>query len=337
MNTKENSTPHISVVIPTCNRAELLRLALEGLCQQTLKRNRFEVVVVDDGSTDNTERVVTSFSHSLFLRYARQSNAGISAAKNHGLSLSRAPIVVFLDDDDVMESDCLEQHLHTHEMYPDPNIAVLGYTDLGDEIAGSPLMNFVTGTGSYLFSYNDLRDGETLDFTYFWGGRSSCKRMFLLRNGVFNPRFRFGAEDIELGYRLSQTKANGLRVVFNRNAISHMMRKISIEDFLRRCYRQGQSNWLFRELHPVAEVREWTETNGLEAEWRIIRTRYADVHKMVCDLDHLASHRVRRGIPTDSVMLHLLYRAYHAAFRAVRIKGSIDRKHGITDEPTFSC
>jgi len=77
-------------------------------------------------------------------------------------------------------------------------------------------MHFVTDVGQYLFAYQDLVDGQRLDHTYFWGGRSSCKRS-LLRHGLFNPTFRFGSEDIELGHRLSR---HGLQVVFARDAVS---------------------------------------------------------------------------------------------------------------------
>ena len=261
--TSEKSThPHISVIIPTFNRADLLEMALDALCRQTLAAVEFEVVVVDDGSTDHTDRVVADFIDRLPVRYARQANAGISAAKNHGLSLSRAPIVLFLDDDDVTTPNYLAEHLNMHDRYPAPHYAVLGYTDLIDEVAASPLMNFVTGTGAYLFSYSSLTDGAELDFSYFWGGRSSCKRMFLLEYGVFNPDFRFGAEDIELGYRLSSV---GLRVVFNRNAVSHMVRALNVDDFLRRCYQQGRSNWVFSTLHPDPVVRAYTQVDDLSS------------------------------------------------------------------------
>ncbi len=332
MTTENNMLPRISVVIPTFNRAELLAMALDALCRQTLPMDAFEAVVVDDGSTDDTERVVASFAQRLPVHYARQANAGISAAKNHGLALSRAPIVVFLDDDDVTEPDYLAEHLETHERHPDPHVAVLGFTDLLADVADSPLMGFVTGAGGYLFSYRTLKHGETLDFSYFWGGRSSCKRLFLLEHGVFNPDFRFGAEDIELGYRLSRV---GLRVVFNRQAVSHMVRALSVDDFLRRCYRQGRSNWVFSRLHPERVVRDWTQVDGLETEWRSIAPRYADVVKMVRDLDRLASQRARVGLPLDAVTLRVLHRAYHAAFRAARIKGSVDMKRGSVDDPAL--
>jgi hypothetical protein len=114
-------------------------------------------------------------------------------------------------------------------------------------------MRYVTDIGRFLFAYGDLKDGQMLDFTYLWAGRSSCKRSFLAKHGVFNRQFRApGIEDIELGYRLSQF---GLHVVFHRAAVSYMARPLTFEAFCVRCERQGEALFLFSRLHddPVVE------------------------------------------------------------------------------------
>ncbi len=98
------AAPLISAIVCTYNRAPLLRQALGALCAQTLGLDNFEVVVIDDGSTDETRQVVDAFAPLLNLHYAYQANSGLASGKNHGLGLSRAPIVVFLDDDDVLDS-----------------------------------------------------------------------------------------------------------------------------------------------------------------------------------------------------------------------------------------
>lgn len=84
-----SSTPLISAILCTYNRAQLLQQALGALCAQTLGLDNFEVVVIDDGSTDDTRQVVDGFSPILNLRYAYQSNSGLASGKNHGLFLSR--------------------------------------------------------------------------------------------------------------------------------------------------------------------------------------------------------------------------------------------------------
>jgi hypothetical protein len=317
-----STRPLISAVLCTYNRAGLLRRALDALRGQTLDAEQLEVVVVDDGSTDETRELVSSFKSLLPVRYLFQPKSGLGAAKNLGLGVAQAPIVVFLDDDDVLAGDCLEVHYRTHQEHPDVRTAVLGYTGLAPQVAVSPLMHFVTEVGFHLFSYPQLTDGDLLNFTYFWGGRSSCKRALLLESGTFDPVFRFGCEDIELGYRLSR---KGLQVVYQPRAKSYMIRTVDYPGFCHRCYLQGGSSWTFNAMHPAEIVRAWTGVEGIAAEWQRIAPRHPEVIKAGRDLDRLANERVAAGIPLDELMTRLLHRAYYAAFKASRIKGSFDR------------
>jgi glycosyltransferase involved in cell wall biosynthesis len=322
VNEAAKARPLISAVLCTFNRADLLARALGGLCGQTLSPEQFEVVVIDDGSSDRTRQIVESFQSLLPLRYAFQENAGLASGKNHGLFLSSAPIVFFLDDDDVADSRLLEQHCRTHRKFPQPEYAVLGYTDLADSVARSPLMRYVTQVGCHLFSYPALKDGALLDFSYFWGGRSSCKRAFLLDHGVFNPIFRFGAEDIELGFRLSKA---GLRVVYDQQAVSHMIRAMDFDGFCRRCYMQGQSNWVFSQLQSDPQVQSWTRVANLEAEWRKLEPRFENILKSARALDRFALARSNADLPLDELTVNLLHRAYGEAFSASRVRGTIEK------------
>jgi glycosyltransferase involved in cell wall biosynthesis len=91
--------PTVSVVIATYNYARYLPVALESVMHQTF--TSLEVNVVDDGSTDQTAHVVKPFLTDRRVRYHRMDHAGVAAAKNVGVLLSRAPLVAFLDADDV--------------------------------------------------------------------------------------------------------------------------------------------------------------------------------------------------------------------------------------------
>ena len=316
--------PLLSVVICTYNRAELLARVLESLCRQSLPREQFEIVVINDGSTDDTEEIVRSFECKLPLRYLFQKNAGLASAKNHGLFASRGDFVLFLDDDDdVTTETLLEEHVKTHRKYPGVQYAVLGHTRLSPEIAVKPLMHFVVEVGCFLFSYPSLKHGDLVDYTYFWGGRSSCKRSLLLEHGVFNPVFRFGCEDIELGYRLSK---QGLRVVYNEHAVSVMVRDIDFAGFCHRLERQGNSNYVFSRLHPVPEIVLWTETGDADGIWQKIGRQYEKIIKSAGCLDEIANQKLAYGFELDAATLGLLYRSYRAAFKACKVKGIIEKK-----------
>jgi len=95
---------HVSVIIPTYNRAEYLAQALQSVFNQTL--SPFEVIVIDDGSTDNTADVVRAFEPRVrYFRHAR--NKGVSAARNRGLGVAQGEIIAWLDADDLWEPDFL--------------------------------------------------------------------------------------------------------------------------------------------------------------------------------------------------------------------------------------
>ena len=89
--------PMISVIIPTYNRAAFLREAVESVLKQTFEN--FELIIVDDGSTDKTRQLLESYSSRLRCHF--QNNQGVSAARNQGIRLARGRWIAFLDSDDL--------------------------------------------------------------------------------------------------------------------------------------------------------------------------------------------------------------------------------------------
>src|SRR5438874_2534173 len=249
--------PAISVIIPTFNRSAMLADTLESFAAQSLPKNRYEVIVVDDGSKDTTREVCRDFASRIELKYLHVDNSGTSAAKNTCVLASRGKILLFFDDDDIADHRLLEEHLKAHKHHQAENIAILGYTTWAPTLSVTPLMRYVTDIGGFLFAYGGLKDGQMLDFTYLWAGRCSCKRSFLAKHGVFNRQFRApGIEDIELGYRLSRF---GLRVVFHRAAVSYMTRAVTFDEFCERCERQGEALFLFSQLHDDPIVQQYCQ------------------------------------------------------------------------------
>jgi glycosyltransferase involved in cell wall biosynthesis len=105
MNSEKSSL--ISVIIPCYNQAQFLRDAIESVLKQTYKV--FEIIVIDDGSTDHTKNQALAYRG---IRYVYQPNAGLSAARNKGIELARGEYLVFLDADDWLYSDALESNLN---------------------------------------------------------------------------------------------------------------------------------------------------------------------------------------------------------------------------------
>ena len=98
--------PKVSVIIPTYNRSELVREAIASVLAQSF--SDFELIVVDDGSEDGTAEAVREFAE---IYYVYQPNRGVSAARNHGVSLSAGELIAFLDSDDLWQPCKLEQQV----------------------------------------------------------------------------------------------------------------------------------------------------------------------------------------------------------------------------------
>lgn len=317
------SFPAISALLCTYNRAALIPRVLQSLIAQTLPEDRFEVVVIDDGSQDGSREIVEALARQCSnVRYAYQRNSGLASAKNHGLFLCRSPIIVFLDDDDVASPGLLETHLLAHQRYPKLTDAILGYTALAPEIAEDPLMHFVNEIEGLLFCYSGLTQGDILDYRWFWGGRSSCKRAMLIEHGIFDPVFRFGCEDVELGYRLSPF---GLRVIYDRDARTTMIRRIDFDGFVRRRRLQGGSQYLFSQRHMTAEVLEYCHVIEGLAAWRRVEPIADALIRAARHLDAFARVDRSAGFALDPTTERLVHGAYRTAFHVANIRGIAER------------
>ncbi|MCX7982229.1 MAG: glycosyltransferase [Syntrophales bacterium] len=315
-------TPSISVIIPTHNRASLLQESLESLTHQTLPKDNFEVIVIDDGSTDCTKEICHQFSSILNLRYYFQEKSNIASAKNLGVLVSEAPITFFFDDDDVAHKNLLLEHIKTHDEYPDENIAVLGYTTWHPRLKITPVMRFITDIGQMLFAYSNLKHKQILDFTYFWGGRSSCKRSLLVKHGLHNQDFDT-YQDIELGYRLSK---HGFKVVYNAYAKSFMIREITFKAFCERCERKGRTLFLFSKLYPDDNIiQSYCQSQQAEAIWRQAQKNIESIDQKINVIETKLQIGNLSSEEKENVIKEL-YQLYWWTFHAHRIKGFVEAK-----------
>lgn len=118
----ENNIPKVSVIIPTYNRAHLIGRALKSVLNQTYQN--FEIIVIDDGSTDNTEEIVKSFSGER-IRYIRHKvNKGYPAALNTGIKAAKGKYIAFQDSDDEWFPEKLEKQMKIFEYAP-PEVGVV--------------------------------------------------------------------------------------------------------------------------------------------------------------------------------------------------------------------
>ena len=107
--------PTVSVVIPTYNRALMVKEAIQSVLDQTY--SDFEIIVVDDGSTDDTREVVTAFADKV--RYVFQENSGRSNARNRAIHMARGRYIAFLDSDDLYMPHKLDMQVACMEKVPE--------------------------------------------------------------------------------------------------------------------------------------------------------------------------------------------------------------------------
>ena len=291
------------------------------------------MIVVNDGSSDGTSELVRSFSDRLPLILIDSPPSGIAIAKNIGVEVSIADLLLFFDDDDVASPLLLKTHLEAHVRYPLEHVAVLGYTDWHPDLLKTEVMRFVTEVGAYLFAYAPLRPAQLLDHTYFWGGRSSCKKSLLRRSGGFRADFTFGSEDIEAGYRMSRIVAEehprasatstalGLVVVYCPEATQYMNRPITYDEFCQRCLRQGRSQWQFSRFYQDPNVLAWCGVHDAARRWSEISEQLDENVARVHELEPL----IEAGVAGHhGSLLQELHDLYWWTFEAFKLKGIME-------------
>jgi GT2 family glycosyltransferase len=243
----------IGVVIPTYNRVDTLLTCLEHLEKQTWKD--FEVVVVDDGSTDSTPQAMNEYqARAPFpFRYLRQSNSGPGRARNQAIRELNATACLLLGDDIFASPDLVRIHCEHHRSYPEIDAVVVGLTrwsEKGQTI--TPFMQWLDRDGAQ-FAYRDLLRGVSPSWKHFYTSNLSLKTN-QLRQHPFDERFRKAAmEDIELGYRLAMEHA--LTMSFLPDAVAEHLHPTSFRQACRRMVGVGASVHLLGEIWPEHRLK----------------------------------------------------------------------------------
>ncbi|MBV8520451.1 MAG: glycosyltransferase [Acidobacteria bacterium] len=235
--------PYFSIVIPTYNRLDMLLRVLDALDAQR-DAPPFETIVINDGSTDDTERAVSQRAN---VTFRTQPNGGPGRARNHGVSLARGRFVVFIGDDTVPEPSFLAEHARVHrDANDDVLVACLGYTGWPHGERVTAFMDYINDYGLQ-FGYKLIRDGEVVPFNFFYTSNISIDRALLAAH-PFDTTFPAAAwEDIELAYRLD---ALGLKIHYNARAITRHYHPMTVDSFARRQYTVGKSGAIFFRKHP---------------------------------------------------------------------------------------
>jgi len=210
----------LSVVVPTYNRASSLAVTLAGLLRQDYPTHLYEVVVVSDGSTDETAKVVDEYSKSAqnFVKFIEQVNSGPSVARNRGVSEAVNDVIVFIDDDVEPVEGFLEFHASWHRQTD--IFAVIGpmSPDVSIRDREPPWITWEHDKLQRIYQMfkpdGTYPNGEGGPM-HFYSGNASVHRKWLQQSGGFDVRYK-RQEDVELAVRLS--KFYGIRFPFDFRA-----------------------------------------------------------------------------------------------------------------------
>jgi len=220
----------ISVIIPTYNRSSLLINTLNAVIKQSIDNSRYEIIIVDDGSTDQTGEVVKKFmnGHDNIAYVKHPSNLGKGAACNTGLNAAQSPLVVFIDDDIIPAMNWLEAHLKRHKE-ENRIISVTGLVMYPKEWEKH---NNRVKYANYNYVKNiklsDL-NSNGLPPNRWAGGNTSVSKKIILEAGGFPENNKRGV-DVELGYKLYKM---GVPLLFEQKALvfhySEIIKDIKME------------------------------------------------------------------------------------------------------------
>ena len=242
----------ITVGLCSRNRKETLKLVLESLADQSIHPDRYEVVLIDDGSTDGTDEMARTLDVPYRLTYGYQPHSALATARNHGIRLSKGEVMLYIDDDVLADHHLLEEHLRAHDQYQ--QCVVNGWVNHVEtaEIPDKPK-----------FTMADIST------SFFWTSNVSVRVDDLYRAGLFDESFKeYGWEDQELGLRLM---AIGLVRKTNYRAIGYHIKKpptgANVEGALRLAEAKARTALHYIKLHPRQRTRFSTGTYPPRIAW----------------------------------------------------------------------
>jgi glycosyltransferase involved in cell wall biosynthesis len=232
----------VSVSICTYNRKESLIKCLESIFEQDYPKNRYEIVLVDDGSTDGTREAVESLKAPCHLKYVYKENEGIPPARNLGVLNSRGKYVLFVDSDIIACKELISSHMEIHEKYP-------------ESIAKGPIIH-VDSFDNLDSKKNEIKLQDVC-LAFFCTSNVSVEKRFIEEAGMFDETFReYGWEDLELGARFKKMK---LKSRLTKKAIAFHYKKrwdkTKLPSMLKQARAKGRNAVLYLKKHPNYKVK----------------------------------------------------------------------------------
>lgn len=270
-----------SIIIPTYNRAEALRRCLQGIMALAYDRDRFEVIVVDDGSEYSPEKVLKEVTD-WPVRWQQQANAGPAAARNAGAAIANGRLLCFTDDDCIPHPNWLTHLIAQFEQIP---TAVLG----GQTINRLPENPYATASQlliDYLYHHYRAPGAETPRF--FTSNNLALAANLFRQMGGFDTTMPLAAgEDREFCERWHLA---GRPLCFVPEALVYHAHPLTLRRFWQQHFNYGRGAWQFRQRVGQVKLEQWGFYGRLLAyPWRVDGVRKRPLLAVLLLISQLAN------------------------------------------------
>ena len=311
-----------SIVIPTYNRLHTLKKCIAAIEKQGYPKEKFELIVVNDGSADGTEGFLEEYQKDtkLNFKYFNQVNTGPAAARNIGIKNAEGYIIILIGDDMIMGPEFVENHIDFHQVWPQISHACLGFIDWSQDIALNTIMDLITskdGGQQFCWHIIEEQDPDNIIWSVFWSSNISFKRNFSLTHGLFNADFFKHAmwEDVELGYRLSRA---GLILHFRKTVKVFHEHFITFESFAKR---QRMVGWYSQGLPAMGLSMNYSPNDDKRS--RI----YSDkVFKFITGI--LSQPTVETACNNKEILREI----YNYGLHYAGLTGYVEKENGLTED-----
>lgn len=258
----------VSIIIPNYNGAALLEACLESISKQSY--TTYDVVVIDNGSTDKSSEVLAKFSD--WVRVIKfKKNVGFSKAVNRGIKACNGELVFVLNNDTILLPNCLASIVEGAKNNPDYASFAPSIRDIADinQIHSAGLMFSNRGFGNRSNRHEFLKVDHPIDVFGPCGAGAVYRRKVLEKVGLFNEDFFFYHEDIELSFRL---QLSGNKCLYLPSAVLYHYGAATTRFFFRKKIKEVVKNSLITLIvcMPNSFFREyaWNILKFYAAFWR---------------------------------------------------------------------
>jgi len=264
-----SNKPQFSIIIPTYNTTVVLEQCIEALCHQSVDKDCFEVIIINDGGKTTVFQDIQSRERGINIRYYYQDHKGPAAARNLGIQEAEGEIILLLDDDSLPTRDWLDSTIKAWNKYPDSD-GIGGY--IISEPTDSIYCRVITDFFNWYLEQNALNEESPFLITC----NAGYKKDSLNKVHKFDEWFKRAAgEDRDLNIKLSRA---GGKLRLDRNILVYHDRDLSFLSFVRKNYHYGKAAYNIYSRYP--ELKRLSK-NSYVALYVSILKRYCTLREKV--------------------------------------------------------